>query len=273
MTDYQQRTSRNWGYIEDVTQKKIQEQRLVIAGCGMGSVLAEVAARIGFCNFVLIDGDEVEIHNLNRQAFLNADIGERKVVALKNKLHAINPNINVEVHDEFLTSENVKTMVQTGDIVLDTIDFLDLEAVTTLHDYCFQNKITIMSAMNAGFGSMAIFIPPMEADTTPFRKIFGVTEGMNLKEASYSELYIQLFQRLAPALDPKVVEIMQKVFQKMADGQPCPAPQVAPGSYATGSLVVTALCRHLAGDPVMQAPAMIGVNLNDLCQVEILRLL
>ena len=272
MSKYNERTSRNWGYISEITQKTISEKRVVIAGCGMGSVLADVAARVGFFHFLLIDGDTVERSNLNRQAFLEADIGKNKAIALAERIKAINPEAKVECVSDFLTLENVNALIQQTDIVLDTIDFLDLTAVTALHDACFEKKIPIVTAMNAGFGALAIFIPPVEAEITPFRKIFGLSKDTDISKASYRNHYVDVFTRLAPALDPKVVEIMNHVFKEFANGKPCPAPQLAPGSYTTASLVVTMLVRYLAGDKVLSAPSMIGVDLNRNCQTEILRI-
>jgi len=57
---------RNQGYISKELQEKIQKTRLLIAGCGVGSTVAEAAARLGFCNFILTDGDTVE-DNVRKQ--------------------------------------------------------------------------------------------------------------------------------------------------------------------------------------------------------------
>jgi molybdopterin-synthase adenylyltransferase len=61
--------TRNSGYIDHATQAKIRSSRLLFAGCGLGSSTVICAARSGFQHFVLIDGDTIDAHNLNRQFF------------------------------------------------------------------------------------------------------------------------------------------------------------------------------------------------------------
>ena len=58
----------------------------MIAGCGIGSTIAEACVRLGFEHLTLIDKDRVEAHNLNRQDFAAADIGTPKVDALARRL-------------------------------------------------------------------------------------------------------------------------------------------------------------------------------------------
>lgn len=58
---------RNFLYISEANQKRIKNFRIFIGGCGLGSVIAECALRLGFENLTVIDGDKVELSNLNRQ--------------------------------------------------------------------------------------------------------------------------------------------------------------------------------------------------------------
>ena len=67
MLSYQDLTLRNQGYIPPELQEKIRATRLLVAGCGLGSSIAEAAARVGFERLTLADGDSISAHNLNRQ--------------------------------------------------------------------------------------------------------------------------------------------------------------------------------------------------------------
>ncbi|MCB0419523.1 MAG: ThiF family adenylyltransferase [Bdellovibrionales bacterium] len=272
MNSYKNLTLRNWGYVCESLQQKISSTTLVIAGCGMGSVVVEVATRIGFQKFVLVDGDTVEAHNLNRQAFGVSDIGTMKVEALKKRILEINPQAEVLAHPVNVTLENVSEVVASGDIVIDTIDFLDLSAITALHDCAFKLGKPIISAMNVGFGSLAICIDPQGMEGgTPFRNYFGLPMEGELKESSYTHFFQILFSKLEPKLDKQVVQTMNYVFHQMKDGKPCPAPQVAPGSYATGALVVTMLARFLNGEELQKGPHMVGLDLGLLSQQTVIR--
>jgi tRNA A37 threonylcarbamoyladenosine dehydratase len=66
---------RNFLYISESNQEKIKNFRILIGGCGLGSVIAECALRLGFENLTVIDGDKVELSNLNRQNYTQKDIG------------------------------------------------------------------------------------------------------------------------------------------------------------------------------------------------------
>ena len=92
---YQDIFSRNKGILEtDVMNKKCA----VILGCGsVGSLVAMELARSGVGNFVLVDADTLEYHNLCRHQCGIEDVGDLKVNALKRKLLNINPNINIRI--------------------------------------------------------------------------------------------------------------------------------------------------------------------------------
>src|SRR5438034_37876 len=88
--------ARNRGFLSDDAQQKIRGARVLVAGCGLGSVIAELLARTGFTELVVADGDQVELHNLNRQFFSHADIGGNKAERLAQRLRAIHPEVHAE---------------------------------------------------------------------------------------------------------------------------------------------------------------------------------
>lgn len=86
--------SRNHFYIDPALQARIATAKIAFLGTGLASTLAEIMARTGFINFFLCDGDLVEISNLNRQNFIQSDVGKKKVSSLQDRLYAINPDIS-----------------------------------------------------------------------------------------------------------------------------------------------------------------------------------
>lgn len=259
--NYQDFISRNNGYIDRETQRKIKDSRILIAGCGIGSQSAEVLARIGFERFTLLDGDTVSLSNLNRQFFFHDQVGQFKALALSENIKKINPHITVKVYNENLTPQNVKEIVSEVDIVLDTIDFLDLQAIVCLHDEALLQRKVTFSSFSVGFGAAIIFLPFEGRSHSWIRDIFHLPQSGHLGGESYVKNFVQLFTRLAPFIDPSVVKAMNQVFQSMADGTPCPAPQVAPGAVAVASLCGSAIVQYLRGEYMTAAPAMIVNNL------------
>ncbi len=258
---YKNLTMRNLGYVNAELQNKIANTRVLVAGCGIGSQVAEAATRMGFRNFLLVDGDKVDIHNLNRQSFFFNQIGQFKVEALKSNILTINPEAQVETCAELVTGENAKQLVSQSDVVFDTIDFLDLKGIVALHDEAhWQNKI-LVSSFSVGFGAAVISFPPNERDHSWVREIFNLPLQGDIGGVSYVERYIKLFSALATGLDPEVLKVMQKVFQDLADEKVCPAPQIAPGAYAVAAICVTAALRLLEGVPITLGPEMIVINL------------
>ena len=76
------RYSRNRIYVTKEEQKIIKNYPIILAGSGIGSVIAECALRLGFENITIIDGDQVELSNLNRQNYTEDDISTDKVLSL-----------------------------------------------------------------------------------------------------------------------------------------------------------------------------------------------
>lgn len=263
--NYKKLTLRNSGYITSGLQKDISNCTVLIAGCGVGSTIAELATRMGFQKFILVDGDTVEQHNLNRQAFTMDDVGESKVASLAKRILAINPEASVIEIQDWVTSKNVATMVTEVDLVFDTIDFLDLAAITSLHDECKKQGKPIFSGISAGWGAGLMVFPNDGSSQTTFRELFGLPATGSVENCSYIKHFANFFQHIAAHLDPQIVQAMSVALTVMEDGKPCPAPHVSPGSYSVATLALTAAARFMNGDLVCAAPTLMLVDLTKVC--------
>lgn len=154
--------SRNYLYVDDIQQTNISNCRVLIAGLGLGSNIAVCAARLGFRNFIIIDGDKVELSNLNRQHYYKDDIGNFKASAVQQHLKKIDPEIHVESHNLYLNEENIRIYVKDCDIVINTIDF-DGDAPFVLDMYCRSNNIPSIHPFNFGWAA-GIFLVDRESD-------------------------------------------------------------------------------------------------------------
>ena len=106
-------------------QQKLKKAKVVVAGAGgLGSPVLTYLAVAGVGKLRVIDGDKVELGNLNRQILhWDRDIGRAKVGSAKEKLESLNPDIEVEAIYERITEDNVYDLVEDYAIV-DAIDNL-----------------------------------------------------------------------------------------------------------------------------------------------------
>jgi hypothetical protein len=260
---YETFTARNAGYVSDDLQRRIRQTRLLVAGCGIGSTIAETCLRLGFQHLTLVDGDRVEAHNLNRQNFVAADVGTPKVEALARRLSAINPSASIRAVNDWVTPANAAAFVADADIVFDTIDFLSLEGIVALHDAGHAGRKPVIAPLSAGWGAAGIYFPP--DGTCSFRTIFGLPASGPVGGMSYVDQFMRLIDRMEPELSPDIVLALRKTLTRMDDGTPCPAPHVSVGSSAVGSLAATMAARYLRGDVITPAPRMIFLNMDRYC--------
>jgi molybdopterin-synthase adenylyltransferase len=260
---YETFISRNAGYVSEHLQREIRNTRLLVAGCGIGSTIAEACLRLGFQHLTLVDKDRIEAHNLNRQNFTAADVGTQKVDALAKRLLAINPGASIHAINDWVTPGNAARLVDGVDIVFDTIDFLSLEGIVALHDAGLAQRKPIIAPLSAGWGAAAIYFPP--GATCSFRSLFGLPATGPVGGMSYVEQFMRLIDRMEPELSPDIVLALRRTLTRMDDGTPCPAPHVSVGSWAVGSLAAMMAARVLRGDHITPAPRMIFLNMDRYC--------
>ena len=82
----EERYSRNRIYLTEEEQEKIKGVRILLGGAGIGSIIAECALRFGFESITIVDGDKVELSNLNRQNYTKADLKKYKAERLAKRL-------------------------------------------------------------------------------------------------------------------------------------------------------------------------------------------
>lgn len=105
-------------------QEKIHDGRALLIGCGgLGSPIAMYLAAAGIGTLGLIDGDEVDASNLQRQIIHHtADVGIAKVESAKQKVNSINPHVNAVAIRDFLTADNAADIIADYDFVIDGTD-------------------------------------------------------------------------------------------------------------------------------------------------------
>lgn len=255
--EYDRFVTRNEGYVDATTQEKIRDSRLLIAGCGLGASTAIAAARMGFEQFVLIDGDSVDLHNLNRQFYDFDDVGHPKVAALRKHLLRINPQARVEAVQANLDQHNAAALVGRCDIVFDTIDFLDLEAILALHTSAQAHSRPIFTALSIGFGAGVLYFPPDSPASLAQIIQADMASAAGDGQTSYAAVFAKIMGRIGAHLDRQVVEQVERALTVMEDGRPCPASQISVGSFTVAALAVSMMHDMLSGRSVPAAPVMV----------------
>lgn len=126
-------------FIPEGFQNRIKDKKIVLIGCGgVGSPLAELLIRGGFCNIALVDYDKIDETNLQRQIFYLQDIDLDKPIALAVHLQKINDKINVEAFNMRLDSSNIDMICSGSDLIVDATD--NFETRYLINDYCEKNN-------------------------------------------------------------------------------------------------------------------------------------
>ena len=117
---------------------------------GVGGYTTEMLVRSGIGSITLVDYDNVDISNKNRQIIaLDSTIGKPKVEVMRNRIADINKDCKVTVINSKITPDNIETFgLEKYDYVIDAIDMVTSKIA--LIKYCKEKKINIISAMGAG---------------------------------------------------------------------------------------------------------------------------
>ena len=129
---------------------KLSHFKIVIIGLGgVGSIIPMSFVRCGVKNLILVDGDKVDISNLNRQiAYDLKDVGKIKVEALKEKLFALRDDLNIETFSDFINENFNFEVFKNVDFIVDCID--DLKAKVLLAKFALEHSINYISSMGTG---------------------------------------------------------------------------------------------------------------------------
>jgi len=130
--------------------EKLNNTKIAIFGLGgVGSFALEGLVRAGIGNLVLIDNDCVELTNLNRQILAtHKTIGKPKVEIAKQRILDINPNANVEIHQEFFRPETEGILDDSIDYIVDCIDTVTAKIELVVR--AERLNIPIISCMGTG---------------------------------------------------------------------------------------------------------------------------
>ena len=131
---------------DEITKKTV----LVIGLGGVGSYTVESLVRSGIQNIIIVDGDIIDISNLNRQLMTNYNnIGEFKTKVWYNRIKSINPSCEVTVINQFIDKHNIDELFKYHlDYVVDACDTVSTKVL--IMEKCHQLGIKLVMCMGTG---------------------------------------------------------------------------------------------------------------------------
>lgn len=191
--DYERAFSRNIGWVTPAEQQRLRQTRVAIAGLGgVGGAHALTLARLGVRKFCIADFDNFEVHNFNRQVGASmSTLGQPKAEVLARMLRDINPEADVQVFADGVTSGNVAEFLDGVDVYVDGIDFFAMEARRLLFNTCERLKIPALTAAPLGMGVALLYFKPGGMRFEDYFRFEGV---------SVQEQYARFIAGLSPAM-------------------------------------------------------------------------
>ena len=158
ITPYRYLKNRKSIRIED--QLKLAESKVAVAGAGgLGGQALILLARLGIGSLTIVDYDEFDETNLNRQAFCNSDtLGSLKVEVAAAALGSINPGVETEIHPVRINESNAHKIIEGADVIVDGLDTIADRFV--LEAAAKKLNIPFVHAAIAGFEGQVMTVFP-----------------------------------------------------------------------------------------------------------------
>ena len=151
-------------------QQKISAAKVLVIGAGgLGSPVLLYLAAAGVGTIGVVDGDVVDLTNLQRQiVHFTSDVDKEKVLSTKEKINELNPNVSVVTYSELVTSENILDIIKDYDFIVDGTD--NFPAKFLINDACVLSQKPFSHAGILQFdGQMMTVIP---GESTCYRCVF-----------------------------------------------------------------------------------------------------
>ncbi len=170
-------------------QEKLKKATVLVVGVGgLGTAASLYLVAAGVGKLILVDREEVELSNLNRQIlYWTEDVGKPKVEAAKNKLIKLNPNVKIVTYKSALNENLARKLVKESDVVIDALD--NWETRFMLNRICVEERKPLIHAGVFGMHGQLLTIIPGETpclqciipEKPPERKgfpVLGTTPGI-----------------------------------------------------------------------------------------------
>ena len=144
--------------VGEVGQQKLLRAKVTVIGAGgLGCPVVQYLAAAGVGEITIVDGDTVDLSNLQRQvAYHILDIGEPKVQVLAKRMALLNPMVKVIPIQKFVDAENILPLIEHAQVVVDCTDTFDSRYL--INDACIIAQKPFVAASLQGFtGQLSVF--------------------------------------------------------------------------------------------------------------------
>lgn len=154
--------SRNRGLICAEEQARLRASRIAIVGMGgVGGIHLVTLARLGIGAFHIADPDRFEVANFNRQhGATTRTLGQSKAEVMAREAQAINPEVQLHIFSEAISSANVGAFLEGVDVLVDGIDFFALPTRRLLFQEARRRGIWAVTAGPLGFSTAWLVFSP-----------------------------------------------------------------------------------------------------------------
>jgi len=154
-------------------QQRLADARVLIIGLGgLGSSSSVYLAAAGAGHLVLVDFDEVDISNLQRQiVHATKDIGRLKVDSAAEHLLELNPEIQVTKIDHKIENEELEEQIKSSTVVLDCSD--NFQTRFAINDACVKHKIPLVSGAAIRFEAQVSVFDSRHENSPCYRCLYG----------------------------------------------------------------------------------------------------
>lgn len=145
-------------------QRKLLESSAFVVGAGgLGSPALVYLAGAGVGKIGIADGDRVEISNLHRQIIHQSnDVDKNKALSAQETMTEMNPDCQIEIHQERLTEDNIRDILKEYDVVLDGSDNFATRFLVS--DCCKFENIPLVSSAVIRFEGQLMTVLPEEGN-------------------------------------------------------------------------------------------------------------
>jgi len=171
MYDYWEMLKRQMPLVSEDEQEKFKDSKITVIGCGgIGGFTIEMLARLGVGELIVVDEDEFDISNLNRQTLSTVEnIGKPKSQEAKIRAEKINPHIKVTSFKEHVDGKNVDRLIKDSRLVIDALDNVLTRVIVSRK--ANEYKIPFVhGAVHGSLGQVTTFLP----NTKSYEEMFSL---------------------------------------------------------------------------------------------------
>ncbi|ENO2630161.1 TPA: ThiF family adenylyltransferase [Salmonella enterica subsp. enterica serovar Muenchen] len=164
-------------------QTKLLNSRVLVVGCGgLGAPVSLYLTAAGIGNIGLVEYDEVDESNLQRQVlYTTDDLGKEKIILAKKRLEALSPCTNIEIYNEKLTIHNALEIISKYDVVVDCTDNFNVRYI--IGDACYLSGIPEVYGAVFRFDGQVTILNTKNSPT--YRELFPIKpSSMDIMKAS-----------------------------------------------------------------------------------------